>query len=1694
MDLTVPDHLPIAVKNQLLELINEYQEELITFKGYNSKRDKLLQECNSAINNDENNKNYNIDHRPSILSFDPIALEASVKQKHLSSNGSINASPISSSTNTKILQRMKSTYLMDSHSINSMKNKLTRQNTTVSLPLNHSSLAKFGYEPTTPLFPRTFSSKNKNDFVLPNTSLSSILSKRSEQHGKELAIISVNSKGKEKAVTWSKLFNKSNKITNELDKLIHLLQRKNANATKNKNESAVLSEVSHMSKVLLWYKSDDVIDFASALFACFNADLVPIPVNLETYKLDEIEEIIHICDSRIVLISNECHQILENMTDKLEQSKEVFQNFAKVDLSKMDEHHQTNGNKLLKTNPWAKLKFIKTTDMGTSSKSKKIYQAPSISYIEFTRTPLGILSGVIMRYKTLETQFSSLATILNSRVEPLDSKKGFSAVVRPMNEKKFNTISKPLKIVSTMDPTRSTGLIHGLLFSIYSGNVFISCNFSSISNTPGELEKLVGKYRGNMLLIDQLQLKQVVLNYLDNPLLTKSKKQQSNKKIDLSCVKFCLSSCNNIDDETSDMIVNKWLNNLGCLHSSRVYSPMLTLTDFGGIFVSLRDELEGTPHKLNEHVSNEFDDDDIVVEDNSFKVKKDVDLYNDVLVNDDTVFVEKKALKDNEIKIATVEQGLTYPEQYLKVSSFGYPIPNVTTCVVSPDHKILSPNNIVGEIWISNDILVNEFYQLPKINDFVFNAKLDFPKMNHIINSFDSNNSNSIKMAEITQAIQQLKANTFLRTKLVGFQHNNKIYILSSIDDVILQNKLYRLPNGKHTSDKSKVPSDILAKEEDIIPSAVENNIPNNLKVFNKTHLTPNDTESLSSKNSGSKKSKQSLSNEEDESAILETHYLQHISATLISMSNSISEISCFELPTHKDEHFLILLFETPLLKKTTKLSAKVDKQLVPLVNNIYKLLWKFHNIQPFLIMAVPEGGLKRRYCSLEIANSFVERQFYNGQLDIKYLKFQLDNVLMDHFPKPMIEVDEKKINGEVVVESSLFNSRVSSLRNLLLKEAIVSEVTSNGSHPINEIDLMLFEQDLRKTLSSKATIDERNGIDISKKFSNILELLEYRIKNQPNELAFSDGFVNSNKKSNSNNYHKAVSWKFLSNMISSYMKKISESKSPLKSGDCVIVMCDNSVEYVAIILTCIYFGFNIIPMVSLSNKNKSVEKTCQYLVAVVKAFKVKRIFVDYKNHTLLEDTNTLTGKHMKKSKLKLKLCKITLFSKNKIKTTYSLDFFKRDIAKKTGKHNKSKIVFLNERDSLWNMTTTYTLNQLFKLCSVYKDTFNLNYSSRNISVINHTQHIGFIKSCMLGIFLGASTTLYSLNDIKNDCKDFFQDLMHLNLNEIYLNRDLFAFILIKSFDKKIKKIFQNIPHILIPYAGRPNHIDLLRLINRYGLESGCTMRSVNFIYENKFNPFISCRKDEPIILNLELNSLRNGVIKEVFLNSKNKASNIIPVYDIGSISDGHLKIINPETLQPTYLTEIGEIVVSSQLNVSDYNSLSVSTNKINKNDFFNEQLEVIIEGEKFIRTGDLGFLKPYLIDGNQENIIFNLGNIDASIEHNGLQFVFDLENSILETNYSLISKCMCVKVGGYTAALVQMKGVNNSSSDASSPKMIYNEANLAPMIATKLLLKHKFLLNMIVFVDYIDTKNRHLTLNKFINSKDKDYIFGIYA
>ena len=70
---------------------------------------------------------------------------------------------------------------------------------------------------------------------------------------------------------------------------------------------------------------------------------------------------------------------------------------------------------------FSNVSFLKTDDLGTYSKAKKqspMFNISNTAYIEFTRTPLGRLSGVVMKHKILMDQFNSLADILDSKRMP----------------------------------------------------------------------------------------------------------------------------------------------------------------------------------------------------------------------------------------------------------------------------------------------------------------------------------------------------------------------------------------------------------------------------------------------------------------------------------------------------------------------------------------------------------------------------------------------------------------------------------------------------------------------------------------------------------------------------------------------------------------------------------------------------------------------------------------------------------------------------------------------------------------------------------------------------------------------------------------------------------------------------------------------------------------------------------------------------------------------------------------------------------------------------------------------------------------------------------------------------------------------------------------------------------------------------
>lgn len=1609
MDFSIPVNLPAELQNQLRELIKDYNDENLTAKGYTNKRQQLLERYATTTN--ESLLSSPSNSAKALLHKRNHSLSSTIRTQN---NPSLETQSITSST---MYQHKNASSLYRVTTVRSSSLASNKSPTMLSLPLQEGASA---YKPMIPLLPRS------NNPAIPD-SLASILRGRSQIYDRETAIISINRRAKENSISWEKLYLKAEKVAHELTR----------------------SKLYKMNKVLLWYNKDEVIEFTIALLGCFIADMVAVPVSFETYSLNEIIEIIKLTNSKFILISEECLKQLDTL------------------------HLSTNSKlKLTKSDFFSRITFLKTDDLGTYSKAKKTaptFDIPNVSYIEFTRTPLGKLSGVVMKHKTLFNQFEMLASILNSRRKSSWKKSDI--------ERSYKGRRSPSRyvILNSLDPTRSTGLVLGVLFNIFTGNLLISID-DRLLRQAGGYENIINRYRADVLLNDQLQLKQVVINYLENPETTISKRS----KIDFNCIKWCLTSCTTIDTEVTDMIVHKWLKNLGCLDASQCYSPILTLLDFGGIFISLRDQLGNL--------------DNFPLHDSKLRLQ-------------DELFIDKEQLKCNIIKpsITAMINSSSSTKDYLRLTTFGFPIPDSTLCVVNPDDQTLVPDLTVGEVWISSPSVTDEFYQMEKINEFVFNAKLNYKKMLDILQyTLESENTDSEVESKRLNMIMNLCSpqTSFVRTKLMGFVHNGKIYILSLIEDMFLQNKLIRLPNWSHTSDITKTKK----QQEGLEKSDSEGE----------------DLSSLRSKR------------------VVQTYYLQHITENVVRTVDKVSEVSAFELPFNKEEHFLVMIVEstlanssalsTPSSTDTVALipseqeRVQAEKRVTELVEQIYKILWIFHKIQPMCILVVSPGSLPRRYCSLEIANSTVEKTFMNGGLNSRFVKFQLDNVILDFVPHSSY------------YNESIFSEHLSTLRHISIGENISlnTGVTPESTWQTSGIDYR------------DVAVDSRTSKKLTE-FSNVMEILEWRSNSQGNDFAFSDGGSEISSSGgggggHSANTYKRVSWKAFSNIVASFIKKIVESKTPLKREDRVIVLCDNTVEYAAIVMACFYCNLVVIPLQVLHDSHPLEEVT--FLLNVIKNYNVKRLFVDYKVYNLLEDNSNI-GKVLKKYKNQMP--KITVFSKVKKKSGISPSSFKAVLKEKFGPKTGTTpglqpcVVWIyREYDTTRDINVVMTHPTLLNTCKVFKETLQLSSNNRIFSLCSHTTGLGFLQSCILGVYTGATTSLFSPAEVTMDPKDFLIGLQNFNVKDVLLTPEFFYLMMdkaqkllsansSKSAGENSRKdsksaalspnFLRNVQNIMIPFNGRPRVHVIQTLLRKYPLV-GASSTQLNYVYQHIFNPFISLRSYlgiPPVELYLDPLSLREGIVKEVNPDTvpPGKLSEYICLHDSGIVPVcTDVSIVNPETQQPCYGDEIGEIWCCSEANAYDYyvsrTDKSVSPNrnssqnstkgKLSKDTFITAQFKSKIQngvnnGLTYLRTGDLGFIRNVSrldAQGNMLNlsVLFVLGSINETVEVLGLtHFVTDLESSIKKA-HSSIANCIVVKAGGLLSCIVECRDNN-----------LPQYSNLVPLIVGLLLKNHGVVLDLCCFVrprslNYIPRdwyKNRMKILNDWLNKKLKiDAQFGV--
>lgn len=430
MDFSIPAGLSEEANSRLQELIQDYQDGDVTAKGYCKKRHEILSK-------------YGLESSP----LGSPSSNLPRKSVHVRNHS------LASTIRSQRSQRSHSQAINDNYSIDTASMPESRRNSIYKVTTRNSSVLNsmasplgspakvldYGetdscYNPMIPLLPR-------NNSPPMTDSLPAILRARSRLYERETAILGINHKNKETGISWDKLYLRAERVAHELTK--HKLYK--------------------MDKVLLWFNRGDIVEFTVSLLGCFIAGMVAVPVSLETYSLSEISQIVDLTSATYSLIADECLKQIDNLH---------FEGNSKI--------------KLTKSGFLSRMVFIRTDDMGTYSKAKKsnpTFDIPNVSYIEFTRTPLGRLSGVVMKHKILSKQLETMASMLNSRRKPQWTK---GDIERSYKNKRT---SSRYTMLSSLDPTRSTGLIFGILFNIYTGNLLITVDDKLAFNSTWSVRK-----------------------------------------------------------------------------------------------------------------------------------------------------------------------------------------------------------------------------------------------------------------------------------------------------------------------------------------------------------------------------------------------------------------------------------------------------------------------------------------------------------------------------------------------------------------------------------------------------------------------------------------------------------------------------------------------------------------------------------------------------------------------------------------------------------------------------------------------------------------------------------------------------------------------------------------------------------------------------------------------------------------------------------------------------------------------------------------------------------------------------------------------------------------------------------------------------------------------------------------------------
>lgn len=514
--------------------------------------------------------------------------------------------------------------------------------------------------------------------------------------------------------------------------------------------------------------------------------------------------------------------------------------------------------------------------------------------------------------------------------------------------------------------------------------------------------------------------------------------------------------------------------------------------------------------------------------------------------------------------------------------------------------------------------------------------------------------------------------------------------------------------------------------------------------------------------------------------------FVQHLVVSTLKNIPKIHDCTAFDVFVN-EEHLPIVVLESYAASTAPTTSGGPPRQLdsallESLSERCMEVLYQEHHLRVYCVMLTAPNTLPRviKNGRQEIGNMLCRKDFDAGTLPCVHVKFGVGRSVM----------------------------------NLPIGIDPVGGIWSPMALEARQIMLEMPEKQYSGVDYRDVVMDDRTSTPLNN-FNSIVDLLQWRVSRQSEELAYCtiDGRGKEGK---------GITWKKFDLKVAAVAIYL-RNKVKLRPGDHVILMYTHSEEYVYAVHACFCLGVVAIPIAPI-DQNRLSEDAPAFL-HVVADFHVKAIIVNSDvDHVMRQK---LVSQHIKQSAQVLRIGVPAIYNTAKpSKQSHGCKDLGLTMKETWLQGNQPAMIWSYWTPDQRRVSVSIGHDTILGMSKVQKETCQMTSSRPVLGSVRSTLGLGFLHTCLMGIYvgkyyllvalvmetnfdLGAPTYLVSPVDFAQNPMTLFLALSRYKVKDTYATSQMLDYAISAMPGKGFR--LEELKNLMISAEGRPR-VDICKI------------------------------------------------------------------------------------------------------------------------------------------------------------------------------------------------------------------------------------------------------------------------------------------